>query len=104
MISRLARERAKRGATFLDQEKPGWVHLIDLTKLDMGSSYYCVLGQLGPPIYSINLTQTPYGVMTEELMLTYRQQASHGFCADSFHPSFDELNDAWKEEIAKRSK
>lgn len=98
-MANIARVRAARGAAFLDIEKPGWYSLIDLTKLDMGSSYHCVLGQLGPETDS---SRTPYGVITEELMLPYRQQASHGFCCDHYPVSYDELEEAWKEQINAR--
>jgi hypothetical protein len=37
---------AEKGAKRLDQRKPGWFRKIDQKKLDLGSTCYCVLGQL----------------------------------------------------------
>lgn len=40
-------ECVRRGAEFLDQHWPGWELEIDVSRLDLGSSCDCVLGQLG---------------------------------------------------------
>lgn len=37
--------RVARGAALLDQKEPGWVDLIDLDGLDVGSECRCILGQ-----------------------------------------------------------
>lgn len=39
-------DRYERGARLLDRRCPGWYERIDITKLDMKSGQYCVLGQL----------------------------------------------------------
>ena len=38
------------GATYLDEVLPNWYSMIDLTKLDLKSSEFCILGQLEPHI------------------------------------------------------
>lgn len=39
-------KRVQRGAAWLDQNKPGWEHLINFEHLEMGSVCDCVLGQV----------------------------------------------------------
>lgn len=39
-------ERVTRGAAWLDDVKPGWFTIIDLTTLDLGYAYRCVAGQV----------------------------------------------------------
>lgn len=39
-------ERVEIGARFLDDTVPNWRNLVSLDRLDMGSMYSCVLGQL----------------------------------------------------------
>jgi hypothetical protein len=39
-------ENVARGAAILDELRPGWYQDIDLEKLDLISSWHCVLGQL----------------------------------------------------------
>lgn len=41
-----ARPPAERGAALLDQLRPGWAAAIDTARLDLASSYNCILGQL----------------------------------------------------------
>jgi hypothetical protein len=41
-----AEARVARGARLLDEHQPGWRHRIDRDRLDMGSDYNCVVGQL----------------------------------------------------------
>jgi len=45
-VLEIAREYATRGAELLDEERPGWAEEIDRKRLDMGSPYTCILGQL----------------------------------------------------------
>jgi len=40
--------RVARGVALLDEQKPGWVGLIDLSAFDIGSTDRCILGQLYP--------------------------------------------------------
>ena len=35
----------KRGATWMDQNHPGWVGRIDLSNLDMNNCHNCIIGQ-----------------------------------------------------------
>ncbi len=40
-----ARERARKGATFLDEKVPGWAHKIE-KQINISSTHECVLAQL----------------------------------------------------------
>ena len=40
-----ADERAGRGAALMDERCPGWLDGIDLTRLDIASSRWCIAGQ-----------------------------------------------------------
>lgn len=39
-------QRVERGAKWLDEVSPQWITMIDLTRLDLGNSRCCVLGQV----------------------------------------------------------
>lgn len=39
-------DRVGRGASLLDEYRPGWERLVDLTKLDLADTCNCVLGQV----------------------------------------------------------
>lgn len=39
-------ERIERGAKLLDRHAPGWLHRVDLARLDMKSCESCMLAQL----------------------------------------------------------
>jgi hypothetical protein len=47
----LARERAARGAAFLDAYDPDWYTAIDRNTLDMADGVLCILGQLRGEYY-----------------------------------------------------
>lgn len=46
-MERLAYERVKTGAAFLDEKMPGWADKVDLNILELADCQKCVLGQLG---------------------------------------------------------
>lgn len=72
------RQRVERGAALLDAEQPGWAPRIDLVKLAMSNSEWCVLGQLHPRdnflsnygagVFALGIaganTDVPYGFST----------------------------------------
>ena len=75
-------DRVREGAALLDERRPGWRGAIDVERLDLGSCFNCVLGQL--------YGQFGYGMLTlldvddDELTNTDRALArALGFIADS---------------------
>lgn len=59
-------EAVGRGAAWLDEIVPDWVADIDLSSLDLGSPYSCVLGQLGKALdWKEDLVASPYGAFVE---------------------------------------
>ena len=41
------KKRVARGAALLDEKRPGWEAMIDLSSLDISDPYKCILGQSG---------------------------------------------------------
>ena len=83
-------ERAAAGAALLDEREPDWYSKIDCANLEITSGTRCVLGQL----------YGGYGVGVTRLGLGYYMDMggySYGFTGAS-----EELNEAWREEIAQR--
>lgn len=78
-------ERAAAGATMLDERVPGWHDKIDLTTIEIVSGTRCILGQL----------YGTYGIGLKELSLN--ESYRFGFTAGS-----DDLNQAWRDEVARR--
>jgi hypothetical protein len=96
--------RVTKGATFLDEERPGWYRDIDLSNLDMNDPMNCVLGQLegeftrGTDV----LFEVNGGSKTE-------QAINHGFdgslvphTGESRHDEYKWLDDFWFSEIYAR--
>lgn len=82
-----ASERAAAGAAFLDVERPGWEREIDCATLDIATGKWCVLGQL-------------YGGYGNGLSVL--RIAAPGLMGFAVSAERDELNEAWREEIARR--
>lgn len=82
-----ANERAAAGAALLDTKRPGWAREIDCATLDIATGRWCVLGQLYGG-YGTGLTVLEIG--SPSLM---------GFAVSNER---EELNEAWREEIARR--
>jgi hypothetical protein len=90
MISaRTARRRARKGAEFFDEVKPGWFVTIDAENLNIATEDLCAGAQvLGNGDYAT----TGLGHS--------RWAYSHGFVAQKGTQHY--LNMAWREEITKR--
>lgn len=108
-----ASELVARGAALLDSKLPGWADQIDLDTLEMASGCRCVLGQLGRR--KINLDKlgwerSPFerGVRLNGFAKLCRviDTARTGFVTFTYRrngsPSYDDLQDAWKQEIVAR--
>lgn len=101
---------AAKGASFLDEARPGWADKVDLDRLDLGDCMSCVLGQLyGGYVAGIN---------SDELRLlfghgtigSHQLRMDHGFTLDcrcryrDRGVSWAILTDAWKDLILARRK
>lgn len=69
-------ERVARGVAFLDQKVPGWRGRVSPDKLDMYSTYHCILGQLS----SRDFWEIGYTYTANSLGLSDPDsQVEHGF-------------------------
>lgn len=82
-----AAERAAAGAALLDEKRPGWSEAIDCAMLDIATGRHCVLGQL----------YGTYGDGLSKLSITAPGQ--YGFAVSAER---ELMNEAWREEIARR--
>lgn len=98
------KERIAKGIELLDKEAPGWCEKVDLKLLDLGSPYFCVLGQVYKPKRRPEYFDGGYSVGTRRLKIQ-QTSADFGFdkrVLDSFHASGEEylnLTAAWKQAI-----
>lgn len=84
---------AWHGARHMDKEDPGWINLIDESRLNLGDSQACILGQRFGQYY--------YG--RETLHLTQSESFNLGFDAEEGrHEDYSMLTEAWLEEIVRR--
>lgn len=89
-------ERVHRGATLLDERRPGWAEQVDLARLDMASPWQCVLGQVGGGgIGCYNDTCEALGLAEADA------QRAHGF-ETSVGESYGVLHGPWVDEIESR--
>ena len=100
--------RVARGAALLDEKLPGWVHRIDLDKLDLGSPCRCVLGQTWDEPSGTRAGETPFHLHVERLGLWPDDgDVAHGFNAggEDWFEGEDEyvtLTAAWRALILAR--
>lgn len=85
--------RVQRGMALLDVEYPGWREMIDLDKLNMGSTRNCTLGQL-------------YGDFDDGLHALYLSRGTvFGFdapsCWDMVMYTYGELTATWKAALSE---
>lgn len=100
-------DRAKRGASFLDEEKPGWFESIDLNKLNMGDGSDCVIGQLFKDA-DRDYDDSSYFIGVEELHIGETGRLNEytlGFMLKvtvGSSRNWELLTDAWKIQISNR--
>lgn len=99
------------GAQFLDEQLPTWYSLIDLTKLDLKSGQYCILGQLeqhipepdydlyDEAIQNFDLPTDKYDIALIKFGIEYE---AHDLGFTMFGSRWDELQQEWIEEINNR--
>lgn len=105
-VLELARERAARGASLLDERVPGWHNHIDLSHLEMARAQRigdnpegCVLCQLDA---HINKEPGDYYRFVYVILEDPQSSAVLGFDADEKVREFAFLDQAWTEEITRR--
>lgn len=94
-------KRIELGAAWLDEVKPGWVDLVDLEKLYLGSCTRCVLGQL----FAEN-EKDLNGFDMGHIILGGWDSAveEHGFDVPVIHQNdeYETLTSEWKSYISSR--
>lgn len=101
-----ARERARRGAAYLDEADPGWHARIDLGGLTLESGSACVLGQLHGDFRRglmrarlLHLGSAPRASVSP---VRYGFQCVRGVSDEETDRDFRFLNRAWREEVRRR--
>lgn len=101
-----ARERAGRGARYLDDVDPDWFWHIDPDMLELGNGHACVLGQLYGSFITglsrvrlINFSSTP---RPERSPVALGFLCLRGVCQALQEQDYEYLNQAWQEEIRSR--
>ena len=102
-----ARQRAARGAAYLDEVDPGWHRLVDADALDLGSRHACVLGQryggFRPGLARaglINLGSAPRASLSP---VRYGFLCVQGVPARLQEQDYRFLDEAWAEEVHRRA-
>ena len=103
-----ARERAARGAAYLDEVCPGWYRRIDRDLLDLGNGRACILGQLYGSFVSgltgchlINASTAPRVSLSP---VHFGFLAVQRVCEALQEQDYENLNQAWLEAVEKRQK
>jgi hypothetical protein len=91
--------RAAAGARVLDTKIPDWAKKVDVSRLDIGDTENCILGQI---FGDYNDGQTKLGFFNRFRMtpLGFMPKTRSGF--GEFQTDAENLTNAWKAEIAKR--
>ena len=101
-FEKVIRGRVARGAELLDSIRPGWRKEVDLDRLDLSSCHECVLGQLfGGYTYGEDELQRAVPDFYYDHSVSIG--AFYGF-SKTIREDFrwEDLNKAWREEIAKQ--
>ncbi|OEJ24268.1 hypothetical protein AS594_06995 [Streptomyces agglomeratus] len=87
--------RVAKGAALLDEKKPGWERLLDLSILDIESGTCCVTAQLsGADDWRTGMNQVGLSLST---------YTDHGFRADDdYQDDYPTLNVLWRDLITER--
>ena len=100
-LNYLARGRVAQGVAALDEKVPGWDKRIDLTTLSLGSSRYCILGQLySGECKSHRFGGAPYLHGLKMLDLSRPGGVPYGFLSKSGDSSL--LDAIWMDRILER--
>jgi len=101
-----ARQRVKRGALYLDKIEPWWYKRIDPEKLQIGTGFSCILGQLYGS-YLAGLSRARL-VDSNRMPGSNLQSEQYGFSSDPGvcevlqEQDIENLNQAWQEVLDER--
>jgi hypothetical protein len=93
-------ENINKGVEYLDANFPGWYSRIDLSMLNMGSCYTCVLGQAARGPWEDGMPPEVKGAE----FFSHEWDRAHGFTPDGDlleNRAWDALGAAWVETINK---
>lgn len=102
-----ARGRAARGATYLDDAAPGWTDAINPSSLDLSHANACILGQLHGS-FSLGLGRSGLFSLGSAPRASFSPvdlgfHCVQGLCETLQKQDYTYLNQAWSEEIEKRT-
>lgn len=87
----VAKERAAKGAAWLDKYDPQWFTKVNPDSLNIADAEKCVLGQLVGDYYDSPLRARWFG-----------RDKKFGFMGDFLAARSHELTQAWRDEIQRR--
>lgn len=103
-----ARQRVRRGASYLDELDPGWHTRVDPDTLELASGRACVLGQLHGDFRMglgraqiLNLTSAPRASLSP---VAYGFQCLQRVPDTAQDRDYDLLNHAWQEAVRERQR
>lgn len=101
-----ARERARRGAAYLDDVAPGWMEDVDPLSLDLADGTACVLGQLHGS-FAIGLGRAGIFSLSSAPRASFSPVDLGFHCVQGVGEDLQEqdhtyLTDAWREEVGRR--
>lgn len=88
----LIEERIDAGIELLDENIPNWRERIDLTQLDLRSTYHCVLGEVFAEEFDPERYVSPFDWGME--VLNVYEPAKFGFDIDGL--TYEDLTERWK--------
>lgn len=99
-----ARQRAARGAAYLDEVHPGWFRLVDLDALEMKSDHSSVLGQLADMLPGDTARSHPdiYMIPAAGKLVELGFSCIRGICEVLQEQDFEFLDQAWHDEVSCR--
>lgn len=101
MSSNIFRKQIEAGAKLLDEKRPEWVDLIDLSDLDLGDTCNCVIGQVFFEKTYISALMDLFG--EEDELKANDLSHDYGFATRSLQGfSYETLTQEWIEYIEGR--
>ena len=92
----------ERGASLLDEKRPGWENEIDVDRLDMNNFKNCVLGQVYGE-YDAGLVQLGIRILSTEAIRSGFDAVTRESCPETtFSGRYNALTEDWKQQIADR--
>ncbi len=96
----------RKGTALLDRAYPEWFQAIDMNRLDLGSTYNCILGQLAQH-EGIPYSVAPYHGMLAHFKIASDDAHEYGFntpwgAAGEKMLTYRQLGNKWKRAIRRR--